>query len=263
MAYTKLHQYHKVTVKQSHYRKLRFPDFTTTAQEGGKIVSLTHRPHLPPGNSPGTHFFRGWVDPRAKVWSEGLCQWKIPNINIIQFRNTRMSEDPPPLKISIWTTTINCNYRNISTLELLDIWNVRRAWAAICTPLNNKYTKYFEVCLRTANHRSIHFKCFCTQQSREFGCPLVHTCRSHHLPPNIYISANSRKANTRSPFDPPLVSTSFCRWLLTYPNTPSLASTPLPQLPAEAEMCDGQKTHTTMTTISTETRRRNERRREM
>ena len=37
-------------------RKLRFPDFMTAAQEGGKIVSLTHRPHLPPGNSPGTHF---------------------------------------------------------------------------------------------------------------------------------------------------------------------------------------------------------------
>jgi len=25
-------------------RKLRFPDFMTTAQDGGKIVSLTHRP---------------------------------------------------------------------------------------------------------------------------------------------------------------------------------------------------------------------------
>jgi len=37
-------------------RKLRFPDFMTTAQGGGKVVSLTHRPHLPPGNSPGTHF---------------------------------------------------------------------------------------------------------------------------------------------------------------------------------------------------------------
>ena len=37
-------------------RKLRFPDFMITAQEGGKVVSLTHRPHLPPGNSPGTHF---------------------------------------------------------------------------------------------------------------------------------------------------------------------------------------------------------------
>ena len=37
-------------------RKLRFPDFTTTAQEVGKVVSLTHRPQLPPGNPPGTHF---------------------------------------------------------------------------------------------------------------------------------------------------------------------------------------------------------------
>jgi hypothetical protein len=37
-------------------RKLRFPDFLTTAQDGGKVVSHTHRPHLPPGNTPGTHF---------------------------------------------------------------------------------------------------------------------------------------------------------------------------------------------------------------
>ena len=35
-------------------RKLRFPDFMTTAQKVGKVVSLTHRPHLPPGNPPGT-----------------------------------------------------------------------------------------------------------------------------------------------------------------------------------------------------------------
>jgi len=37
-------------------RKLRFPDFVTMAQDGGKAVSLTHRPLLPPGNTPGTHF---------------------------------------------------------------------------------------------------------------------------------------------------------------------------------------------------------------
>ena len=37
-------------------RKLSFPDFMTTAQDGGKVVSLTHRPPLPPGNTPGTHF---------------------------------------------------------------------------------------------------------------------------------------------------------------------------------------------------------------
>ena len=37
-------------------RKLRFPDFMTTAQDGGRVVSLKHRPPLPPGNAPGTHF---------------------------------------------------------------------------------------------------------------------------------------------------------------------------------------------------------------
>jgi len=36
--------------------KLRFPDFMTTAQYGGKVVSLKHRPPLPPGSTPGTHF---------------------------------------------------------------------------------------------------------------------------------------------------------------------------------------------------------------
>ena len=48
----------KVKVKQAHYKpgvaqrfpgKLRFPDFMTTAQDGGKVVSLTHRLPLLPG----------------------------------------------------------------------------------------------------------------------------------------------------------------------------------------------------------------------
>ena len=37
-------------------RKLRIPDFMTTAQDSGKVVSLKHRPPLPPGNAPGSHF---------------------------------------------------------------------------------------------------------------------------------------------------------------------------------------------------------------
>ena len=37
-------------------RKLRFPNFMATAQDGGKVVSLTYQPPLPPGNAPGTHF---------------------------------------------------------------------------------------------------------------------------------------------------------------------------------------------------------------
>jgi hypothetical protein len=37
------------------YRELRFPDYMTT-QDGGKVVSVTHRPPFPPGNAPGVHF---------------------------------------------------------------------------------------------------------------------------------------------------------------------------------------------------------------
>jgi len=36
-------------------RKLSFPDYVTT-QNGGKVIDLTHRPPLPPGNAPGSHF---------------------------------------------------------------------------------------------------------------------------------------------------------------------------------------------------------------
>jgi len=36
--------------------KLMFPDFMTTAQDVGKVVSLTHRPPLSPGNTPVAHF---------------------------------------------------------------------------------------------------------------------------------------------------------------------------------------------------------------
>ena len=58
-------RYDTIKVNQSHYRpgvaqrvpgSLRFPDFMTTAEEGGKVFSLTDRPLLPPGNYPGTHF---------------------------------------------------------------------------------------------------------------------------------------------------------------------------------------------------------------
>ena len=37
-------------------RKLRFPDFMTTGQNGGKVLSLTNRPLLSPRNPRGIHF---------------------------------------------------------------------------------------------------------------------------------------------------------------------------------------------------------------
>jgi hypothetical protein len=46
-------------------RKLGFPDFMTTAQDGGRVVSPTQRPPLPPGRLLVQISLRGWVDPRA------------------------------------------------------------------------------------------------------------------------------------------------------------------------------------------------------
>jgi hypothetical protein len=37
-------------------RRLRFPDARQSAREGGKIVRPMHRPTLPTGIIPGTHF---------------------------------------------------------------------------------------------------------------------------------------------------------------------------------------------------------------
>ena len=53
-------------------RKLRFPDYVTTAQDGGKVVSPTHWSPLPQEMLLVLISVRGWVDPRAIVRSEGF-----------------------------------------------------------------------------------------------------------------------------------------------------------------------------------------------
>jgi hypothetical protein len=52
-------------------RKMRIPDFMTTAHDGGKVVSLKRRPHLPRGNTPGTNFC--WSGP------EGSRKLRLPD----------------------------------------------------------------------------------------------------------------------------------------------------------------------------------------
>jgi hypothetical protein len=63
-------------------RKLRFPDFVTTAQDGGKVVSLTHRPPLPPGNTPGNHFCYRLGRPQDNSATGGFMSLKNSNDTI-------------------------------------------------------------------------------------------------------------------------------------------------------------------------------------
>jgi len=50
----------------------------TTAQDGGKVVSPKHRPLLPPGNAPGTHFCYRLSGPQGQSAIGRIMSMKIP-----------------------------------------------------------------------------------------------------------------------------------------------------------------------------------------
>jgi hypothetical protein len=52
------------------------PILRQSAHEGGKVVSPMHRPPLPREIFLVPISVGGWVDPRAIVRPEGICQWK-------------------------------------------------------------------------------------------------------------------------------------------------------------------------------------------
>jgi hypothetical protein len=42
--------------RPSGFQEVKAPRFRDNGTDGGKVVSITHQPPLPPGNAPGTHF---------------------------------------------------------------------------------------------------------------------------------------------------------------------------------------------------------------
>ena len=130
-------------VKQSHYRPeqaQRVPGGWGSqisrqwVHEGGKVVSRTHRPPLPPRKHSWYSFLlEAESTPRAIVRPEGLCQWKIPMTPsgtepatfwlVAQCLN-QVRHRGPPIIIIIW---MNLKLRDLMTLNKVQIGARKRS----------------------------------------------------------------------------------------------------------------------------------------
>jgi hypothetical protein len=60
-------------------RSFRLQGFKKSAHEGGNVVSPTHRPPLPPGNIPGTHFCKRLSRPQGHSAAGRIMSMKNSN----------------------------------------------------------------------------------------------------------------------------------------------------------------------------------------
>ena len=107
-----------------------------SAREGVEVISLTHRPPLPPGMFLVLIFTRGWIDPRTMERSEGNMSLKIQvtppgidtgTVRLVAQRLNRYAT-PDPL-MTIWVVCVN----DLATTEV-DCGT----WQIICWKTNKK-----------------------------------------------------------------------------------------------------------------------------
>jgi len=127
----------KVKVRPFHYRPGQTQSFPEgwgsrisrqSAHEGAKVVSPTHRPPLTPQEIlPVLISVRGWVDPKAIVRPEGLCQWRIPvtplGIELATFRFVAPPRAQPRCLLTPITEWLNASRRMILISCLRVKWN--------------------------------------------------------------------------------------------------------------------------------------------
>jgi hypothetical protein len=89
-------------------RKLGFPDYMTTAQDVGKVVSLKHWPPLLPVNAPGSHF--------CKRLSRSQCHSAIGRIMSMKISNDTIWNPTSDLPIC---TSMGINFVIIFSFRLI------------------------------------------------------------------------------------------------------------------------------------------------
>ena len=91
-------------------------------QDGGKVVSLTHQPLLPPGNTPGTHFYYRLRRPQGHTAIGRIISMKDSNDTIWN----RTSDLPKCSTAGSQALLGAHHFLHVSSMRVKPPWGLRR-----------------------------------------------------------------------------------------------------------------------------------------